>query len=91
VNFCVAVPLVIQKSKRSGSLLVSLAQYVGWHVDRCCKLLFLIVLGSSFRRRESGAPESIFGYEAVSKRLDETLVIIRFSVAFRGTVNSSDG
>jgi len=29
VNFCLAIPLVIQKSKRSGRLLVSLGQYVG--------------------------------------------------------------
>ena len=41
------MPLVIQKSKRSDSLLVSLGQYMVWYVDRCCRLSFLIVLCSS--------------------------------------------
>jgi hypothetical protein len=38
--------IVTQKCTRSGSLFLSDGQYVGSHVDRCCKLFLSIVLST---------------------------------------------
>jgi hypothetical protein len=50
----------------------------------------------SFCCRESGPPECVFGvkvpsgYETVTKRLEEALVLVVFSVVLGGTVDCSD-
>jgi len=73
-------------------MLVSLGQYVGCRVERCCKLLFLIAFRSSlpFVVLSLDPPNRVFGvkftssYKPMSKCLEKIFVLSEFGVMIGG-------